>query len=278
MGNGLTGRRRGRALAGIAGIAGVVALGAAACTPPPDTTPPTVEAPATAAFVVGSQVLREIDFGDLEFTSDIGARITWSATDDGGVCGADVERVLAGGPPVLVAEDLTTGEYVDAETDYDDQFGGGSQKVTGWRVTVSDCAGNTTVAEVDGGPVAVQEDGTTAGYADLDIDYAGTWGTSSCGCWSGGAVARTTESGATASFTVPGARRLAVVAETAPNRGELSVRVDGVERAVVDTGAAAQRSRVVVWEGAVEPGDEVELVNLATPGRPRIDLDALILR
>lgn len=269
---------RGRSRALLVGSGLAVALAAAGCTPPPDTTPPALDAPPVAEFVVGSQVTRGADFGDAEITEGIQARVTWSATDEGEVCGYDVSRVFAGVPDELVLDDTTATEYLDVEDDYDDQFGGGSLKLTGWRVTATDCAGNSAEDIVSGYPIAMQEDGTTAYYDVPAPTYDGTWGTSSCTCWSGGEVARTTEDGATATFTNSTFARVALVMETAPNRGELRVLVNDKERAVVDTYAEASRSRVVVWEGPIDDGDVVEVENLATPGRPRIDLDAILVR
>ncbi len=101
-----------------------------------------------------------------------------------------------------------------------------------------------------------------------------------CTCWSDGAVQRTTEAGASVSFTIDAyTRRVALVMEQAPGRGKFRVLVNGVERAVVDNGTVTTpMHRAIVWEGAVAPGDVVQVVNVATVGRPRIDLDAIIIR
>jgi hypothetical protein len=67
--------------------------------------------------------------------------------------------------------------------------------------------------------------------------------------------------------------------ETAPDRGKAQILVDGDLQAVVDTGAPAARHRVVVWVGSIPTdGDHtLSIVNLGTQGRPRIDVDALVL-
>jgi hypothetical protein len=70
---------------------------------------------------------------------------------------------------------------------------------------------------------------------------------------------------------------VALVAHTGPNRGKFKVMVNGNERAVVDTFSATNRPRVVVWQGVIRDTDRlVRILNLATPGRPRIDIDAIL--
>jgi hypothetical protein len=71
---------------------------------------------------------------------------------------------------------------------------------------------------------------------------------------------------------------VALVMETGPNRGAFELWIDGRLRAVVDTYAATTQHRTMVWTGQLRGTDAhtVELVNLATPGRPRIDLDAVV--
>lgn len=278
-----SGRHRRRAALQVLGVVTVVVATATACTPAgPDTTPPELSAPDVAAFVVGSQVTRgsEYEPGVSEFTSGIRARVTWSATDAGsGVCRHEVRRVYAGLEPETVFESTSETGYVDTETDYDDQFGGGSLKVQGWEVTAEDCAGNASTVEVAGGPAVMQEDGTTVGYDVAPLDFDGAWSSGSCACWSNGAVQRTTQAGASATFT-NGDRttRVALVMRQGPDRGRFAVEVDGEEVAVVDNLRTTPRDRVVVWESAVDAGAEVRVVNEGTEGRPRIDVDAVLVR
>ncbi len=71
---------------------------------------------------------------------------------------------------------------------------------------------------------------------------------------------------------------VAVVVERAADRGEVDVYVDGTKRARVDTGAATTAHRMIVWESLLAPGSHtLRLVAVGTPGRPRVDLDALLL-
>lgn len=266
----------------LVGVVGVSGMAAGACVPPgPDTTPPVLEAPAAASFVVGAQVGRTV--GDpYEFTTGIPARIDWTSTDPGsGVCNAAVDAELAGGPPTQVDEGASLTSYSTTESDYEDQFGGGSSKVIGWDVTVTDCAGNAATSFVRGRPRVVQEDGADLAENGpaLPPAYSGAWSGVACDC-SGGAVASTDQAGASVAVTNPGPSPLEVglVMRTGPDRGRATVQVDGSGDAVLDLQAATPADRVVVWEGRLAPGAAVRLVNEGTAGRPRIDLDAILLR
>jgi hypothetical protein len=67
--------------------------------------------------------------------------------------------------------------------------------------------------------------------------------------------------------------------ETAPDRGKAQILVDGDVVATVDTYAPSPEHRVLVWVGSIDTTREstVSIVNLATPGRPRIDVDAFVV-
>jgi hypothetical protein len=54
--------------------------------------------------------------------------------------------------------------------------------------------------------------------------------------------------------------------------------VDGVRVSTVDTRAANNTNRIIVWTRTFGPGDHtVQIRNLATAGRPRIDFDAVVI-
>jgi hypothetical protein len=73
-------------------------------------------------------------------------------------------------------------------------------------------------------------------------------------------------------------QHVALIMAKGPARGKASVYVDGVYRATVDTYAAGNVNRVVVWEAefAGTANHTVKVVNQATAGRPRIDVDAVL--
>ncbi|HSS68137.1 MAG TPA: hypothetical protein VLK34_06260, partial [Nocardioidaceae bacterium] len=72
---------------------------------------------------------------------------------------------------------------------------------------------------------------------------------------------------------------LGLVMAKAPDRGKAAIFVDGVRVATVDTHAASKVNRTVVWRQTMagNTGHTVKVVNLATAGRTRIDIDAFVL-
>jgi hypothetical protein len=130
-----------------------------------------------------------------------------------------------------------------------------------------------------------QEDGTNLAApqfpgTSLTAARSGVWSTSTCLCFDGHKTAYTTQAGASITFTVTGARRLALVMPKNTNRGQASISVDGASPAVVDTYAASAQNRVLVWqvEFPSTATHKVVVTNKATPGRSRIDVDAVVVQ
>jgi hypothetical protein len=255
-------------------------LGAAAT----DTTRPQMKLPAYATFVSGSAIgpmALDAD-GFPSATDGIWMRVAWSASDASGVCGYRTREELGAGVGRWSAWGSQKVATIST-TDYDDQFGGGADKFEGLDVQARDCAGNTTTKFVSFFPKVFQENGDTFSDGPLmGTAYAGAWGTSTCVCWSGGATRRTSGNGARATFTltvwgVNAGHAVALVMERAPDRGKAQVLIDGAYRTTVDTYAASPTHRSVVWVGKLPLGTHtLTLVNLATSGRPRIDIDAVL--
>jgi hypothetical protein len=112
------------------------------------------------------------------------------------------------------------------------------------------------------------------------VRYAGAWASSTCGCWSGGTARKSTVKGASATFTYtydrPG--NVAVVMAKGTDRGAATISVDGVSRGTVDTHAGASAARVVVFSAPVSAGRHtVSVMNQASAGHPRIDVDAFLV-
>ena len=267
-----------RILAAVATAAAVVAL-----APPAhadvDATPPSLSLAPVADFVVGSVIgpTAPDDFGPVGSTSDIMMRAGWSASDASGICGYSSRADYAGEPGDF-SEWTSATSLMQSTTDYDDQYGGGSFKLEGFTIQARDCAGNVTEKAVAMRPIVAQEDGATFGYGDVigTPAYTGTWGTSHCTCFSGGgSTRRTTQAGASVTFT-GGPSRTALVMAKGPDRGAAKVYVNGVLKATVNTYSATKLNRAVVWNGATNAGP-VKVVNVATAGHPRIDLDAVLV-
>jgi len=270
----------------------VLAVPPASALAAADTTPPVLSVPAKASFLVGSSIdvgyIPDCEPQDEPWNLNVGADMTlaWSATDAGGGVTYDVfaEDAATGGE--YAQENSPDTSLLSYGVTNDQTCGGGNWSIHTWTITARDAAGNESVKPVHGGRIRLtQEDGranTTTSYAvSPTVAYTGTWKGSSCACWSAGAVRTTTAKGAAVTMTVPVAEgnvvRLGLVMSKAPNRGKFKVYVDGALHSVVDTRSATTKNRVIVWQKALGKGTHsVKLVNEATAGRPRIDLDALL--
>jgi hypothetical protein len=252
----------------------------------PDNTPPVLTTPLKAHFVVGTQLEDFTVCGsDPQFRAP--ESFSWSAHDNGGGdVGYTVWEYFAGDDPAqLVPFQSTTSTRVEG-SDYDDQCGGGSFTVTNWSVQAFDFQGNSVERAVRGAYLTVlQDDGSKSTLdqaAAMSVHYTGAWQTSNCACFAGGTTHKTTAKNAAAivDVNVPaseGVRKVGLVMEKAAGRGKARVLVDGVAKATVDTGATTAKHQTVVWQGSLSTGNHViRVVNLATPGRARIDLDAVI--
>jgi hypothetical protein len=247
-----------------------------------DTTPPTLNLPASATFVpgttIGDSTPPNSDYN--YWTFNIPMRVTWTATDASGICGYDVAQVPIGAAPhPEVSNSLQTAYQADAD-DYNGDQGGGSLEVYSWRVTAHDCAGRVVAKQTRARPTVYQEDGRAYERQTIGIGYAGSWAASTCSCWSGDGDRNSRIAGAKATITATytAGQSVALVMEKAPNRGAAQVLVDGVQKATVDTYAAATTHRSVVWNYQMPVGRHtVQIVNAGTAGRPRIDLDAVLL-
>jgi hypothetical protein len=243
-----------------------------------DTTPPTLIAPAAADFVVGSTIgltIPDIVPG-LGPTGGIQMRARWSATDASGICGYGIREVFAGSLGTWSPWGPTRSAS-RSTSDYNGEAGGGADKFEGYRIRARDCVGNIAKTFVSYRPAVYEEDGSTFNGAGLTSpSYRGTWRTSKCTCFSDGATRNTTQSGASVTFSTGATvRHTALVMEKSPKRGSVRVYVNGTLRATVSTHSATTVHRAVVWNGATGSA-RIKLVNIATAGHPRIDLDAIL--
>jgi hypothetical protein len=270
-------------------VAGALALALSAC----DTTPPTFTVRPHAGFAVGTQLgtsdLTNDDHED-DFTTPVYRHLYWGATDAPGCeIHYDVERVFAGSEPELILENSTVTDLVAWHQDYNGDYGGGSFQIMHWNVIAHDCSGNTKVAEVPApdspAPTTVvwQETGQNGEWGVVDephpVGWTGTWRTSR-GAWASGAeMEYTTQAGASVSFEHQFAadQHIGLVMSKGPGRGSADVYVDDVKVGTVDTFAPANDNRRIVFDHKMTAGTHtVEVVNLATPGHPRIDIDAFL--
>ena len=250
----------------------------------PDTTPPTLNLPARGSFVPLSTITAttfDSENGWPEATG-VEMRLQWSATDASGVCGYRVREVDDEGPRAWSAWGNRTTSVTRSTSDYDDQEGGGVDKFWGYDVQVRDCAGNTSLKFSRLAPVVYQQDGLSYRYGTLDVTTTGSWATTSCACWSAGTALKTVAKGARINFAMPEDTIVgvpyvvALVMERAPDRGKAQVLIDDVVVATIDTRASTKVHRSIVWSGTLVGNQTLSVVNLATNGRPRIDVDAVV--
>jgi hypothetical protein len=174
------------------------------------------------------------------------------------------------------------GSYVVVSEDYDGDAGGGSTVLTGWTIGATDCRGNGIQRLVSDTAHVTQEDGTaTAGGSGPvpQVTYTGSWTTSSCQCFLFGRTRRTSSSGARVTLTAnfPEGSHLALVRAKGPGRGRAAIRLDGTIITTIDTFAPTNANRVVVFDRLMPAGTHsISITNLATSGRPRVDLDAIM--
>jgi hypothetical protein len=259
--------------------AGVPAPAAAS---PVDQTPPVLTVPVKPAFVVGDILAYDesCTFEGVGFTSNIDQSIRWSATDNVGVWDYDLYEVPYDREPEPILQHSQSTQYTyGAGSDYDSTCGGGTSAMRFW-VTARDQSFNATTKVVWPMIAVTEEDNASPTGAAGQFTYSGTWGIANCTCFLGGHTRRTSAYGARAMFTATYNQgdHVALVMAKGPGRGRASIRVDGVQVATIDTYAAANTNRVVVFERRMMSAGThtLTIVNLATAGRPRIDVDAVI--
>lgn len=256
--------------------------------------PPDVEG--RVEFVIGSQVGHDYRPGipwDVAY-ADAVLSVELGAFDDVSPPGTwSVERWFAGFAPVELASgsigalglELDLAVPIDV-TDYDDDFGGGTSTVTHYAVEAANGAGATTTRNVSAPIVVVQEDGKNARFDALEpgtsVTTHGRWRTSNWDFWLDGQTAWTTKRGSRMWFTatVSAGQVIAIVMPVAQNRGEARIKLDGVNQGRLDTYVAGPtQHRTIVWQTPpLSAGSHtIEVINLATQGRPRIDIDAFMI-
>lgn len=280
-----------------------------------DVTPPTLNAPLKSSFTVGRQLPagfeRFIDCGDpldapWDLQVDVAEHFSWTASDDSGSVVYDLVEDTPGFGPVDRFIGSTQTSYsgprldptnvgVELGSNITNDCGGPNETVYGWHLTARDAAGNSTTSNIYGGQIRLTQDNNLAdsvGYAVQPlINYTGRWGLGFCTCWSQGGVHKTSAVGAKATILVPlpysrffdpdrveadNTAHVGLVMRMGPNRGRFQVLVNGVAAGTVDTFSKTNKGRMVVWETAVSGRSTITLVNEGTPGRPRIDLDAVL--
>jgi hypothetical protein len=286
------------------GAAGALALGLTVALTPVqsavDTTPPVLTVPYKASFTVGHQVPPgwhpDCYPAGQPWTDwvNVDENFTWSATDNSGLpVRYDLFRAdsASGGHDAFLDSAQTS--FADPGTNADQSCGGGDWSAYYWELTARDAAGNTTTKQITGGQIEVTQDSNLndgQGNAVVPVlAYSGRWRLANCTCWMAGGVHKTSTRNAAVTINVQlpfgwdparaesnNRTHVGLVMHKGVKRGKFQVWVNGVLRATVDTYAATEQPRMLVYQTAVSGSSTIKIVNLATTGRPRIDLDAVL--
>lgn len=254
-------------------LAGAPAAGAAA-----DTSPPVWSKRPATTVAVGAELNTVV--GDCA-QSWLPVTISWKASDP--QSGIDHYGIGNQDEPVDVGLQTKTASAVFTDSA---PCGGGRQSSqfyayngAGLAAPMVDWSAERLLVVQDDG----SQDGPGTRPSVVGPTYAGAWSPSAFTGWSGGTTRKTTAPGAAATLTVgkdgyDDLYTVAVVMPKGPDRGQAAVYVDGVRKATVNTYSATRIHRKVVWRLALTLGThQVRVVNLATAGHPRIDVDAFLL-
>jgi hypothetical protein len=191
-------------------------------------------------------------------------KTAWSATDSKGVTGYTVQRLVSGGTWTTVdLSTATTSSIAQSLT-----LGANYQ----YRIRASDANGN-----LSGWAYGPTFAGGRTQQSSTSVKFSSGWTTSTVSSASGGSVKYTKTKGASVSYTFSGSS-IAWVSPKGPARGSADVYVDGVLRATVSLNASSYQAQRIVfaYNWASNGTHTVRVVNRATSGHPRIDVDAFI--
>jgi hypothetical protein len=207
----------------------------------------------------------------------------WAVSASSGVCSqtltyANYDTLGGDFDPILQQESSTislskSARSYAAATDAPDYSRGGYSVV----IRIKGCDGRIAASNPVRTVVVPREE------TDPGITYSGTWSVSHCACASGGTTRWTTAKNASVTFRTQAPQDgsgvdVALIMAKASNRGSAAVYVDGVKKATVNTYAPSPVNGKITYQ-ILLPGlasHTVKIVNLATAGHPRIDLDATI--
>jgi hypothetical protein len=219
----------------------------------PDTTPPTVNSPVVTprrASVVTS----------------LPVTVSWTSSDVGsGIVATELHTSVDGGAWRAVKLASATGSSVNTSMPTS-----GSVR---YRVRVRDAAGNWSPWRY-----SVSLKGRLYQESYRWIRWSGSWSSRASSDWSGGAARVSVSPNSYSVFSFTG-RSVAWVARTGPTMGLVRVSVDGVHAATVDLYSPTPGYRSVRYSQtwATSATHQLTLRNMATPGRPATEVDALIV-
>lgn len=115
-------------------------------------------------------------------------------------------------------------------------------------------------------------------HQETAATYKGTWTNGTCSCYSGGADKYTTAAKASATFTFTG-KLIDLVSERGSTSGSFKVYIDGTLKATVSDQSTTTQDAVIVWKKSFSSSGKhtLKIVNVATSGHPRLDVDAFVV-
>ena len=244
-----------------------------------------------AKFIIGSSLDLARDCGPTSTFNRVPMQLTWNAQDTGsGASSFDIGINYAEVGDVEAASRTTATTHTWDVTNYDNGgCGGGDDSPNYLWVIARDYRGYTATSPQVSDRFNVWDEGgidRSSAYdsaEDLIVARTGAWSTSNCDCHNQGRTTFASARGVSLTYTVnvgtPG-RTLAVVAPTGSTRGVMNICVDGGAATPVNTYISSPVSvnRVIVWQRTLDAGQHtVRIVNAATAGHPRINIDTLML-
>jgi hypothetical protein len=267
-------------------LAALLAVAAPSASAAGDVTAPVIKANASAGFVVGSTLTAETWGSEPYYEAQM--YFNYTVTDNlGAICGVTVSTVSGENTEQVVDQPVESytatpysGRFVGWMDEYSGQEGDSGGALYGWAVEATDCANNAVKRMVWSKPEILEENNYTVFEGDRgNITYAGNWSTVTCACASRGAMKKTSAKGASFTYTDYWNRddHVGLVMAKGPGRGSAAVYIDGTKIATVNTYATTTQNRVIVYDKWMAAGTHtVRVVNLATSGHSRIDIDAVL--
>jgi len=135
--------------------------------------------------------------------------------------------------------------------------------------TVSDCAtpSNTIGIVMPFSLSLTQETAAT---------FSPGWSTSHCACWSGGAVVRSSQVGARATWVFDSWKpSIALVSDQGPTRGTADIYVDGIKVGSIIGYSRTTVNMVVAWSRVFADGNFAHTLDVVVT-QGRVDIDAFL--
>ena len=193
------------------------------------------------------------------------ARVRWSAADTTSGVASTTVQLSRNGKAYRTVAAAAHGSGIDQRLSTGDRFR--------YRLRTTDVAGNTSAWAYDRTvrPSAYSE---SAGI----VRYSGSWTTRRSDGYLGDRARSTTSKGAKATVTFTG-RSFAWVGSVGPTRGKAAIYINGKRYATVDLSAPSIADRRVVFTKtwSRSRSRRVEIRTLGTVGRPRIDVDGILI-